>query len=212
MPFVQLNRPIWVSRPRGWSSCSSSSSWSAESRRCSCCTSGYLKSTDGRRPSSQDTSVSRLSLRLTNTTDHSSLGPVSSPRGSRDMNDDDTAADGRRSSSPFWPRQGLPAPSARPDNQAELLGATITMRTVVSFVVLGSIIICKAHFALYIASIERENTDGLSIPFFSLGNSLSLAPGLHARVADPTGSWEFATYPLRRPRSVRTLKKAQSSL
>ncbi|KAI0768839.1 Sodium/hydrogen exchanger family-domain-containing protein [Trametes elegans] len=75
----------------------------------------------------------------------------------------------------------LPTPHHPPQNQAELLAATL--QTIVAFVVLGSIIIRTSPFALIVLLLSLTSisclllprirpADGLSIPFFSFGRNV----------------------------------------
>jgi sodium/hydrogen antiporter len=75
----------------------------------------------------------------------------------------------------------LPTPHNPPENQTELL-ATV-LQPIISFVVLGSIIIRKhhqLHLQLHNLSLSL---DGLSIPFFSFGKRV------HSRTVSITQTW-----------------------
>lgn len=63
----------------------------------------------------------------------------------------------------------LPTPQSPPKDQAEHLAATL--QTIVSFVVLGSIIIRK-DYVVFHNSDSVSVPDGLSIPFFTLGENV----------------------------------------
>ncbi|KAG9316358.1 Sodium/hydrogen exchanger family-domain-containing protein [Chiua virens] len=65
----------------------------------------------------------------------------------------------------------LPKPADPPENQAQLLAATI--EPIVSFVVLGSIIVRTFSFdSRSVIGASYVSTDGLSIPFFNLGREV----------------------------------------
>ena len=76
----------------------------------------------------------------------------------------------------------LPVPANPPANQAQLLAVVI--QPIVSFTVLGSIIVRTYYFCL---SCDNQSViphpDGLSIPFFNLGR------GVHSRTVTLTSTW-----------------------
>jgi hypothetical protein len=76
----------------------------------------------------------------------------------------------------------LPVPENPPANQAQLLAAMI--QPIVSFIVLGSIIVRKHYSCLSCGNRSVILfTDGLSIPFFNLGREV------HSRTATLTYTW-----------------------
>jgi sodium/hydrogen antiporter len=87
----------------------------------------------------------------------------------------------------------LPAPHDPPQDQQELLAATL--QPLVSFVVLGSIILRKPVRIFLCLSLPLiSSVDGLSIPFFSFGRNvqsrtLSLSATLTSRSRMDTVDW-----------------------
>jgi hypothetical protein len=83
----------------------------------------------------------------------------------------------------------LPAPQDPPADQTELLAAVIP--PIISFVVLGSIIIRKDRLThpqpLELTSYSKS--DGLSIPFLSVGKRV------HSRTISITQTWTFRSAP-----------------
>jgi hypothetical protein len=75
----------------------------------------------------------------------------------------------------------LPKPHNPPENQAELLAATL--QTIVSFVVLGSIFIREFSKMESISQLDKSFSDGLSIPFFSFGRRI------HTRTVSLSRTW-----------------------
>ena len=76
----------------------------------------------------------------------------------------------------------LPTPHSPPQDQQELLAATLQI--LVSFVVLGSIIIRTLSFIPYpFQDLTASFTDGLSIPSFSFGKRL------HSRTVSLSRTW-----------------------
>lgn len=77
----------------------------------------------------------------------------------------------------------LPEPMDPPANQAQLLAAVI--QPIVSFVVLGSIIVRPYNSLSFVGQSERHTTftDGLSIPLFTLGRAVL------SRTVTPTNTW-----------------------
>jgi sodium/hydrogen antiporter len=75
----------------------------------------------------------------------------------------------------------LPQPHNPPRSQQELLAATLQI--IVSFIVLGSIIICEYSGGLNHVEVVQLFSDGLSIPLFSFGRSI------HTRSISLTRIW-----------------------
>lgn len=71
----------------------------------------------------------------------------------------------------------LPEPNYPPQSQTDLL--TVTLQPIVSFVVLGSIII-RMRLSMHRDTNLILFTDGLSIPFFSFGRTVSRTVSLSA--------------------------------
>ena len=75
----------------------------------------------------------------------------------------------------------LPRPHSPPQNQAELLAATL--QTIVAFVVLGSIIVRTCDCPEVVTYLLMAVLDGLSIPFFSVSRRI------HSRTVTMTRTW-----------------------
>ena len=80
----------------------------------------------------------------------------------------------------------LPEPHSPPRDQTEVLAATLQI--IVSFVVLGSILI-RMYSSVYMSChhADEQPPDGLSIPFFSVSRRI------HSRTVSVTRTWTSRT-------------------